>query len=105
MRVLFFLIFYFFALSFFGQMFTLSGKITDSKKNALPFASIILKGTTIATNSNADGYYNFKLKPGNYEIVFQYVGYKREIKPVEVNGDVILNIGFKSDGLVPLAEF
>lgn len=78
-------------------MFTLSGKITDSKKNALPFASVILKGTTIATNSNADGHYTFKLKPGQYEIVFQYVGFKREIKPVTVNADVVLDVTLQSD--------
>ena len=51
MRILFF---YFFIVLIFpsgAQVFTLSGKITDDKKNALPFASVILKGTTIGDRS------------------------------------------------------
>jgi hypothetical protein len=74
-----------------------SGKVTDSKNNPLPFASILVKGTTIGTNSNADGVYNLRLKPGQYEIIFQYVGYKKESKTIEVNADATLNMVLQSD--------
>lgn len=97
MRFFYFLLFYCLTCIALAQTFTLSGKITDSKKNALPFASVILKGTTIATNSNADGHYTFKLKPGEYEIVFQYVGFKREVKTVNVSSDLVLNVALQSD--------
>ncbi|HEX7414912.1 MAG TPA: carboxypeptidase-like regulatory domain-containing protein, partial [Bacteroidia bacterium] len=64
----------------FSQTYPLSGKISDSKKNSLPFSSVVVKGTTIGTNSNADGVYAFKLPAGTYEIIYQYIGYKKETK-------------------------
>lgn len=81
----------------FSQTFNLSGKITDSKNNALPFASVIVKGTTIGTNSNADGLYSLRLKPGKHEIIFQYVGYKKEIRSVEISADEKLDIKLSAD--------
>ena len=97
MRIFFFSFFTVLIFSLGAQVFTLSGKITDSNRNVLPFASVILKGTTIATNSNADGLYAFKLKPGQYEIIFQYIGFKREIKEVTVSEDMVLNVTLHSD--------
>ncbi len=84
-------------LSFNAQVFTLSGKLSDPKNNALPFASIIIKGTTNGTNSNVDGLYTLKLKPGQYEVIFQYIGYKKVIKQVEVSGDMKLNVVLEPD--------
>ncbi|HWY37353.1 MAG TPA: DUF5686 and carboxypeptidase regulatory-like domain-containing protein [Bacteroidia bacterium] len=81
----------------FAQTFVLSGKVTDDKKEVLPFASVFVKGTTIGTNSNADGFYTLKLERGQYEIVFQYVGYKREIRSVMVEADAVINIMLPAD--------
>ncbi len=97
MRLLFFLIYFISSFFVSAQLVTLSGKITDLKKNALPFASVIIKGTTIGTNSNVDGFYTLKLKPGQYEIIFQYVGYKREVKSVNISGDMILDASLSAD--------
>lgn len=80
-----------------AQNLLLSGKVTDSKNNPLPFASVFVKGTTIGTNTNADGIYNLRLKEGNYEIVYQYVGYKKEIKSVELNSNTSVNVILQSD--------
>lgn len=55
----------------------LFGVITDKKGEPLPFASIFIEGTTIGTTANHEGAYNFKLKPGSYNISFQYVGYQK----------------------------
>src|SRR6266516_2866925 len=97
MRV--FILFFLSCLQFssFAQSFILSGKITDTKGNALPFASVIVKGTTIGTNSNVDGLYTLRLKPGQHEIIFQYVGYKKEDKIVNITDDESLNIILQSD--------
>jgi hypothetical protein len=81
----------------FGQSFTLSGSITDDKKNVLPFTSILVKGTGTGTNSNADGAYSLRLAPGSYEIVFQYVGYRKEVRKVELNSDTKLDIVMRSE--------
>ncbi|MBP7808234.1 MAG: carboxypeptidase-like regulatory domain-containing protein [Bacteroidia bacterium] len=97
MRILILISFFCLQFSVHAQTFVLSGKITDSKNNALPFASVFVKGTTIGTNTNADGQYTLRLKPGNYEIVFQYVGFKKEIKPVNLTADYLLNVTLQSD--------
>ncbi len=80
-----------------AQSFILSGKITDDKKEALPFASVFVKGTTVGTNSNADGFYTLKLDPGQYEIVFQYIGYKKLVKTVKIEKDEVINAILAAD--------
>jgi hypothetical protein len=91
------LLIYIFSLTLSAQTYTLSGKISDSKKNALPFASVVIKGTTTGTNSNADGFYNIKLQPGTYEVIFQYIGYKKESKTVTLNADTKLDVTLADD--------
>lgn len=80
-----------------AQTFILSGKVTDSKSNALPFASVFVKGTTIGTNTNVDGLYTLRLQPGDHEIIFQYVGYKKEERKVNITANQSLNITLQSD--------
>ena len=87
----------FLSFSFFAQTFILSGKVSDNKKEPLPFASVFVKGTTIGTNSNADGFYTLKLESGQYEIVFQYVGYKKEIKTIKIEANATFNAFLSAD--------
>jgi len=87
----------FFGVPALAQTFSLSGKVTDDKKNALPFTSILVKGSGTGTNSNADGFYNLKLAAGTYEIIFQYVGYRKETRQVEIKEDTKLDIVMRSE--------
>ena len=96
-RIFYSFLFFILSFGFFAQTYTLSGKITDSKKNTLPFASLLVKGTTIGTNSNVNGFYSIKLPAGTYEIIFQYIGYKKETKTVTLNADVTLNVTLADD--------
>lgn len=76
----------------------LKGRITDETGNALPFANIVIQGTSIGTNSNTDGYYQLELANGNHTIVFQYIGYKKVIKQVTIQGgEETLNITLKPE--------
>ncbi|ACT94294.1 DUF5686 and carboxypeptidase regulatory-like domain-containing protein [Dyadobacter fermentans] len=52
------------------------GLIKTQKGEPLPFAAIIVKGTSISTISNEEGRYQLDLKPGYYEVIFQYLGFK-----------------------------
>jgi hypothetical protein len=97
MRILSLIFIICFQFSSYAQTFVLSGKVTDSKNNALPFASVFVKGTTIGTNTNADGLYTLRLQPGDHEIIFQYVGYKKEDRKVNINANQSLNITLQSD--------
>ena len=78
-----------------AQSYMVSGKISDAKNEALPFASVLVKGTNLGTNANADGFYTLRLPAGNYQLIFQYVGYRKKTENVMVQGntvqDVILN--------------
>lgn len=60
-----------------------TGLLTDKEYgNApLPFANVQLKGTTIGTTTDFDGRYTLSLAPGNYTIVFSFLGYKKIEKP------------------------
>lgn len=82
-----------------AQTFVLSGKITDTKKEPLPFATIYVKGTSIGTNSNEDGNYTLKVPAGEHEIVYQYVGYSKRIEKVKILENKTLDITLTSDGI------
>ncbi|MDX1326366.1 MAG: TonB-dependent receptor [Arenibacter sp.] len=55
-------------------------------QDPVPFANIIVKGTTVGTTSDYDGNYKLALEEGTYSIVFSYLGYET----VEVS-DVVVN--------------
>ncbi len=59
--------------------FTLSGSIRDkATREALPFSSIYVKGTTIGTSTNADGYFTLLRVPSDTStLIVQYVGYEK----------------------------
>lgn len=96
-RQLYFLVFMSFLFSVHAQYFVVSGKITDEKHQGLPFSSVMVKGTTLGTNANADGYYTLKLQAGTYELVYQYVGYKKKIETVTVDANTTKNISLSSE--------
>lgn len=55
------------------------GKLTDKEMNndPLPFANVLIKGSTKGTTSDFDGLYEIaNLEPGTYTVVFSYVGYE-----------------------------
>ena len=71
----------------FGQTTgTISGILKDKNANNQPlaFANIILKNTTISANSDIDGKYIIKVAPGEYTIVFSFIGYENVEVPVTV---------------------
>ena len=59
--------------------FTLTGIIRDkSTGEALPSASIYVKGTTIGTSTNTDGYFTFLKVPSDTStLIVQYIGYEK----------------------------
>lgn len=65
-----------------------TGRVTDSMGEGLPFAAVYKKSTTQGTTTNADGYYTLKLSPGKHTVVFRYVGYKTEEFEIDLLQDV-----------------
>ena len=74
---------------------TIKGLLTDKEANnePLPFANIIVKGTTIGATTDFDGNYVLKVPAGNHIIVFSFLGYKTVEKPVSIkaNETIIVN--------------
>ncbi len=67
----------------FGQVTKIMGKITDAgTKEPVPFANIILKGTSIGATSDFNGYFSIVTRNAPIDtLVISYIGYKtREIK-------------------------
>jgi len=67
-----------------AQQFVLSGRITDSKDAPISFVSVYIRNSTYGTTTNGDGVYKFNLSPGNYDVVYRYVGYKERIEKVSI---------------------
>jgi hypothetical protein len=73
----------------------LTGTITNTKGEILPFANVYLEGTTRGTTANTEGGYFFDIPNGTYRIVYQSIGYTKKIESITVSGktkhDVVLN--------------
>lgn len=65
------------------------GIIVDEKGEALSFASIFVKETESGTTANEEGRFEIGLKPGRYELVFQHLGRKTEVRVVEVKDGML----------------
>ena len=65
----------------------LSGTISDNKKQPLAFSSVLVKGTLQGTTANNVGKYLISLRPGEYTIVVQHIGYKSLEKKIVVGKD------------------
>ena len=92
-RTLLFLFTLFFSASAWAA--SVDGKVTDESGEAVPFVTVYIEGTTIETTTNSEGDYHLDLKDGFHTIVFRYVGYKTEIRPVTVSGQVRLDVVLK----------
>ncbi|MDR5589297.1 TonB-dependent receptor [Christiangramia sp. SM2212] len=70
---------------------SIAGKLSDREMSGepLPFANVLIKGTTKGTTSDYDGLYILdKLEPGTYTVVFSFVGYETLEVP-----DVVVTAG------------
>ncbi|WP_443938263.1 carboxypeptidase-like regulatory domain-containing protein [Pedobacter sp. MW01-1-1] len=75
------------------ESFPLTGIIKDQKNQILPGAGVYVSGFKIATSANNEGRYTLHLKPGNYDILVQLIGYKSTNRNVVItNKPVQLDI-------------
>jgi len=86
--------------------YVIHGKIfAADNKEALPFVSVIIKGTTIGVQTDFDGNYVLKTaKPGD-SLVAVYVGYKRLARPLNKSlADQEVNFPMSNEGGLALEE-
>lgn len=65
------------------QQKSISGKVTDSSSTPLPGVSVVLKGTTVGTITDADGNYTITKIQNNSTLVFSFIGMKTQEVVVE----------------------
>ena len=76
---------------------TVTGILTDGEMNnePLPFANVLIKGTSIGSSTDFDGKYSFSIAPGNYTILFSFIGYETIEKQIVVEADKTLVVNQK----------
>jgi len=74
-RSIFTIILFLFCFQAFGQ-YTIKGKVTDSQTgDPIPFASVLLKGTSIGISTDFEGNYLIEAKVLSDSLVVSYLGY------------------------------
>jgi TonB-linked SusC/RagA family outer membrane protein len=75
---------------------TVKGRVTDSEKNEpIPGASIVLKGGTKGTTTDANGAYSLSVPNQNAVLVFSFVGFEKQ--EVTVGNRTQVNVVLKND--------
>lgn len=84
----------------FPQMMTaqgnlrVTGSVRSSTGEPMPFVNVYVLSTMQGTTTNANGHFSVELSgPGEVDLVFQFVGYQKQIKRVSPGAtvDVVLN--------------
>jgi hypothetical protein len=86
--------------SFFAQAGVIKGKVSGAGGEGLAFANVSVRGTATSTGSNDQGQYQLRLDAGNYQLVFQYVGYRPRTETVRVpagDSTVVLNVALAQE--------
>jgi hypothetical protein len=61
----------------FGQNIQINGQITEENGEAIPGASVLVKGSTLGTAADLDGRYTLSV-PGDGTLVFSFIGYESQ---------------------------
>ncbi len=89
MKKIIVILFSIFSSSLFAQK--ISGTIVNAKGEILPFASVLIKGTSKGTTANNKASYSFSLLPGNYTLICQHIGYTTVEKNILVTRDTVVD--------------
>ncbi|MBP9882708.1 MAG: SusC/RagA family TonB-linked outer membrane protein [Chitinophagales bacterium] len=68
--------------------FDVNGTVTSSAGEPLIGVTVSVKNTNNGTVTNEDGYYNIRISGSSATLVFSYLGYRSQEKPVSSSGTV-----------------
>ena len=63
---------------------TVSGRVTSQSGEMLGGAVVHIDGSLLGAVTNGQGVYTLRIKPGNYVIIVEHLGYKIGVDTVEV---------------------
>jgi outer membrane receptor for ferrienterochelin and colicins len=91
-----FLLFFICTISNASNTFKITGKVTNQNEEAIPYASIYLKGTSKGVLSNIDGAFTIKnIEKGSYTLIASFTGYKAEKQLLIVDRNITINISLE----------
>lgn len=82
---------------FLEQQKSVSGKVTDGSGGSLPGVSVVVKGTSNGTITDADGRYTLNRIPENAVLQFSFVGMK--MQEVAVDGKSTINVSLTEESI------
>jgi TonB-linked SusC/RagA family outer membrane protein len=74
---------------------TVTGTVLDADSKPLPGASIVEKGTTNGTTTDADGKFSLNVQDENSVLVFSFIGYTAQ--EIAVNGRAVIDVALVQD--------
>ena len=82
-----------------AQTKKVTGKITDSKGDAVPSATVTVKGTNISTTTGADGSFSLNVPTGAKELVISSIGFASKDISITDNAAVLVVLDTKNAAL------
>ena len=79
----------------FSQQVTVKGKVVDENNIGLPGASVLVKGTTTGTITDADGDFEISVPDTSAVLKISYVGYTS--KEITLGNQTVINISLSPD--------
>lgn len=83
-----------FQITLFAQNSKVTGKVTDNSNQSLIGVSVVVKGTTKGTLTDAEGNYSIEAT-GSQTLMFSFVGYRT--KEVGINNQSVVNVSLEED--------
>ncbi len=74
-----------------------AGKVTDTNGQPLPGVTVVVKGTTQGTVTNADGEYSLTKAPSNGILLFSFVGMKTQ--EIDIDNRTEINVEMEEDAI------
>ncbi len=79
------------------QQISISGNVTDASGSPLPGVTVVVKGTTQGTVTNADGNYSLSSVPEDATLIFSFVGMLSQ--EVLVGQQTSINVQLRADAI------
>lgn len=91
----------FFLVNFFMGFSQVKGTVVDDNGNSLPAVSVFLENSFKGTTTNDAGKYELNISaPGNYTLIFQYLGYKTQKIAIEITQlPYVLDVTLQSENI------
>lgn len=80
---------------------TIAGRVTDTKQEPLPGATVFIKESGKGVFTDVDGKYSFTVQPGTYTVEISFIGFTKQSQKAEVQQrqNVTLNFTLEDDAV------